>query len=176
MTQHGIAAEERRSWKTSATGEEPRIYHMDFPAKVGPWSYPVEGCPGQAATRTAMRVHFLHRHVLDTLVILVEVNLPHPLCPRCDMLFPWRALNSKHPATDQCARGAEQKRLRLGETDQRESLERVFEAYGDPLKNVTTFKYPGRVLTAGDYDWLAVVGNLGKARNSLGRLSRILSR
>ena len=30
------------------------------------------------------------------------------------------------------------------------------------------------MLTAGDDDWLTVVGNLGKARNSWGRLSRIL--
>ena len=34
----------------------------------------------------------------------------------------------------------------------------------------------GPVLTAGDGGWLAVVGNLGKARKSWGRLSRILSR
>ena len=38
------------------------------------------------------------------------------------------------------------------------------------------FKYLGRVLTAGYYDWLEVVGNLGKAINSWGRLSWILSR
>ena len=31
-------------------------------------------------------------------------------------------------------------------------------------------------MTAGEYDWFAVVGKLGKARKSLGRLSRILSR
>ena len=57
----------------------------------------------------------------------------------------------------------------------RESLERAFEAYMEPLENVTAFKYLGWVLTAGDNDWLAVVGNLGKARKSWGRLSRILS-
>ena len=34
----------------------------------------------------------------------------------------------------------------------------------------------GPVLTAGDGGWLAVEGNLGKARKSWGRLSRILSR
>ena len=32
------------------------------------------------------------------------------------------------------------------------------------------------MLTVGDGDWLAVVGNLGKARKSWGQLSRILSR
>ena len=35
MTQHGRAAEERQSLKTLATGEEPWIYCMAFPTKVG---------------------------------------------------------------------------------------------------------------------------------------------
>ena len=56
------------------------------------------------------------------------------------------------------------------------SLDRAFDAYGEPLENVTTFRYLGRVLTAGDNDWLEVVGNLGKAQKNWGRLSRILSR
>ena len=55
-------------------------------------------------------------------------------------------------------------------------MERAFEAYRELLENVTAFRYLGRVLTAGDNDWLAVVGNLGKARNSWGKLSRILIR
>ena len=56
-----------------------------------------------------------------------------------------------------------------------EILERDFEAYREPLENVTVFRYLGRVLTEG-YDYLlAVVGNLRKERNSWGRLSRILS-
>ena len=42
-------------------------------------------------------------------------------------------------------------------------MERYFEEYGEPLENVTTFQYLGRVLTAGDDDWLAVLGKLGKA-------------
>ena len=49
--------------------------------------------PGRAGTRTAMRVHFWIRHMRDTVIILEEGNLPHPICPRCDMLVPWRALN-----------------------------------------------------------------------------------
>ena len=56
----------------------------------------------------------------------------------------------------------------------RESLERAFEAYGEPIKNVLAFRYLERVLTAEDDDWLAVVGNLGKVRKSWGRLSRLL--
>ena len=45
-TQHGRAAEERWSWTTSATWEEPRTYCMVFPAKGGPLICPVEVCPG----------------------------------------------------------------------------------------------------------------------------------
>ena len=57
-----------------------------------------------------------------------------------------------------------------------ESMGRAFEAYGDPLENVTAFKYLGRVMTAGYDDWPAVVGNLQRARKSWGRLLQILSR
>ena len=55
----------------------------------------------------------------------------------------------------------------------RDSTERAFEAYGKPLETVATFKYLGRVMTAGDEDWLAVAGNLVKARKIWGRLLRI---
>ena len=53
-------------------------------------------------------------------------------------------------------------------------MERAFEAYEEMLKNVTAFRYLVQVLTAGDDEWIAVVGNLGKARKSWGRLSQIL--
>ena len=61
---------------------------MAFPVKGGLQSCPVEGFPSQAATRTAVWVHFLYRHALDTTVILEEVNLPHPRCTQFEMLVP----------------------------------------------------------------------------------------
>ena len=109
VTQHGRAAEEQLIWDASATGGEPQTYRMAFPNKGGPRSCPVEGCPGWAGTRTAMRMQFFNRYVQDIVIILEEGNLPHPRCPRCDMLVPWRALNVRHPATSQCAKGAEQR-------------------------------------------------------------------
>ena len=72
MIQHGRAAEETRSWKISSTRKDPWTYCMAFPAKGGPRICPVEVCPGRAATKTAMWVHFLHQNVLDTMVILEE--------------------------------------------------------------------------------------------------------
>ena len=134
MTQHGRAAERRQKWNTPAVGSGPQRYWMSFPAKRGPQKYPVAGCPGRVATRTEMRVHFLHRHVLDIVVILEEGNSPHPRCARCNMLVPRRALNRWHPGTAQCNKGAEQKRRRLAEAETRESMERAFEVYGAPIK------------------------------------------
>ena len=46
-----------------------------------------------------MQVHFVHRHVHDTVVFLEEGNLPLPRCPRCDLQGPRKALNGRHLGT-----------------------------------------------------------------------------
>ena len=92
------------------------------------------------------------------------------------MQVPHRALNGRHPGTVQCLKGAERKRRRLAEKENRENLEWDFKAYGAPIKSVSEFKYLGIILTAMDDDWPAVVGNLGKARRIWGRLSRVICR
>ena len=66
-----------------------------------------------------MRVHFVHRHVLVTVVMLEEGKFPHPRCAKCDMQVSLRALNGHHPGTAQCAKGAKRKRRRLAETETR---------------------------------------------------------
>ena len=77
QTQQGVA-----NWGLGQEGDEegggddPRTSRMAFPTNAVPRPCPVEGCSGRAATRTAMRVHFWHRHVWDTVVILEEGNLP----------------------------------------------------------------------------------------------------
>ena len=88
----------------------------------------------------------------------------------------WRALNGRHPGTAHCLKGVERKRRRLAETETRENLERAFEEYGAPIESVTAFKYLGKILTATDNIWPAVVVNLRDARRSWGRLSRVLNR
>ena len=136
----------------------------------------MEGCPGRVTTRTAIRVHFVHWHVLDTVVMLEEGNFSYPWCAKCNMQVPWRALNGRHQGTSQFLKGAERKRRRMEETDTRENSKQAFEAYGAPIESVTAFKYLGRILTATDDNWPEVVGNLGKSRRSWGRLSRVLGR
>ena len=97
-----------------------------------------------------MRVHFFHRHVRDTVIILEEGNIPQPWCPCCDILVPWRALNGLHITTTQCAEEVERKQRRMGEYEMQESEDRAFQAYARPLETVTSFKYMGRVLTTAD--------------------------
>ena len=74
-------------------------------------------------------VHFVHRHIQDTVVILEEGNLPHPRCTRCNLQVPRKALNGRHMGTAQCKKGAERKRRRLSETETQEKSERAFHAY-----------------------------------------------
>ena len=88
QTQHGKSTGGRRNWCNMPPGGEPRIYKMAFPATGGARNYLVEGCRGRAATWTEIRVHFLHRHVQDTVIILEEGNLPHIWCRRFNMLVP----------------------------------------------------------------------------------------
>ena len=121
-----------------------------------------------------MRVHFVHRHVHNTVVILEEGNLPLPRCPRCDLQVSRKALKGRHLETSQCRTGTERKRQRLAEAEMLATSEKAFHAYGIQMRAVAEFKYLGRVLTNTDDDWLAVAGNIRKARASWGRLERIL--
>ena len=121
-----------------------------------------------------MQVHFVHRHVHDTVVMLEEGNSPHPRCPMCDMQVPRKVLNGRHLGTAQCAKGAERKRRRLAETETKENLEQAFSAYGKPMEAVTEFRYLGRLLMATDDDRPAVAGNIKKAQRSWGRLAWVL--
>ena len=91
----------------------------------------------------ALRLHFVHQHVRDTMVILEKGNLPHPRCPRYNMLVPWAALNGRHTTTVQCEKGVERKHRQLVVEDMQVIMERAFQAYGWPLNLVTSFKYLG---------------------------------
>ena len=120
---------------------------MAFLTRERPRHCPVEGCSGKGeATRNAMRVHFWHMHVQDTVVILEEGDLPHPRCPLCDMLVPWWSLNVSHNVTAQCEKGTEQKQWQLLDQEARVATSREFSAYRHPLEVVTSFKYSRRVL------------------------------
>ena len=120
---------------------------MEFTNRTGHKPFPVEGCSGQALMWTAMRVHFWHQHGRDTVVILEEGNLPHPQCPLCGILMPWKALNGTHMRTSQFTRGAERRIRRLAVKEGKEVTDRAFSPSGRPLDMVTYFKYLGPVIS-----------------------------
>ena len=157
-------------------GNTPRAFQVRLLTKAGLRPYPVEGCSGQAATWTAMQVHLWHRNVRDTVVILEKGNLPHPQCPLCDMLVPWRSLRRMRQRTAQFKKGAEWKQRRLAEEEERAVTSRAFGAYGLPLEMVTSFKYLGRLILATDDHCPAVVRNLAKTRAVKRRLTMIIIR
>ena len=46
---------------------------------------------------TNLRIHFVHHHVMDTVVILEEGNRPCPRSLACDMFVSWVELTLSHP-------------------------------------------------------------------------------
>ena len=179
-----VESSDDSTWKSNSTaatvdppgGREGQDIQDVLPSKGGAESVSSGGGPGGVSDRTVMRVHFVHRHVHGTVVMLEEGNPPLPRCPRCDLQVSRKALNGRHLGTLQCKKGAERKQQRLEETETRENAERAFHAYGKPMEAVSEFRYLGRLLTATDDDWPAVAGNIRKARLSWGRLSRVLGR
>ena len=53
----------------------------------------------RAKIRSALWVHFMHRHVQDTVVILEKGTNPLSRCPKCDMFVTWRALDGRQQVT-----------------------------------------------------------------------------
>ena len=84
-----------------------------------------------------MRVHFMHRHVHNTVVMMEEGNLPLSRCPRCDLQVSRKALNGRHLGTVQCQKGAERKQRRLTETETQKNTETAFLAYGKLMAAVS---------------------------------------
>ena len=115
QTHHGVAKGRLGSEGDEAYGgvNEPRTYKMVFLPREEPRPCPVKGCSGRSSMRTAVRVHFWHLHVRDTVVILEEEHIHHPWRPLCDMLVPWKALNETHRRTTQCTQEAKRRRRRL---------------------------------------------------------------
>ena len=84
---------------TKHTHTHPRLYMVSFPIVTRLVECPMELCRGRALMRTKIRIHFLHHHMRDTIMILDKGNRPHPRCLNCDMIVPWAALNHHHHTT-----------------------------------------------------------------------------
>ena len=55
---------------------ESQTYLVSFPKHLSQLRYQVAGCLGGSSSRTNLQIHFAHRHMWDTIVILEEGNRP----------------------------------------------------------------------------------------------------
>ena len=90
------------------------------------------------------------------------------------MYVPQSSLNGLHPSTDICRRGKEQKLCRLEVEKERSWADISLTAYRYPLMEVSSFKYPGRLLLASEDNWLAFFTNHSEVHKKWDRLSRLL--
>ena len=72
---------------------------VSFPKRMLRLRCPVEECLGGASNRANPWVHFVHRRMWDTIVILEEENQPYPRCTQCDMFVSHKSLNVRHLTT-----------------------------------------------------------------------------
>ena len=114
----------------------------------------------------------------DTVVILEEGSHPTPSqdVPSVTCVVTQRELNGRHQAMAVCARGEERSRNKRRGGEAQRITTVAFQAYGRHLEAISEFKYLGRVLTASDDSWLAVVGKLSKAWRHWAPISIILGR
>ena len=111
-----------------------------------------------------LHIHFMHRNFYDTVVILDKGNHPHSRRACCNMFVPWDAVKDSHPGIEICAWGLEQNSHQLAAEAARSGAETILRAYGQPLDNSGSFKYPGRILSYTDNYLPADISNLRKER------------
>ena len=90
-------------------------------------------------SRFNLQVHFLHLHLQDVIVILEEVNRPHPQCPYCNMFIPWTAINWQKFATALFMQGVEPNFKILKGQESQEGDVLYFKGCVHPLAMVSCF-------------------------------------
>jgi hypothetical protein len=88
-----------------------------------------------------------------------------PQCLRC-LLFTSNAQTARHQQSKTCAAGYARKIRRLQQLANESGETTTLYVNGTAIKNVDSFRYLGRILTATDDDQLAIVHNLQKAKRS----------
>ena len=76
QTYNGVGMGYKR--ETPPPAGDPKTYRISFLSASRQRDCPVEGCKGRKTTRSGICVHFLHWHVIDTIVIMEGANLSHP--------------------------------------------------------------------------------------------------
>jgi hypothetical protein len=168
----GLFPETTESAEEPTTLSPPSENRISMDGKTAT-ACPVEGCTFRQTNRCQMRRHFRTRHIHDTIVI--EEEGPLPRCGSCGIFQ--RNVGPKHRETADCKSSTKTHKDRAKFAEhQKTAAETIFTVNGVPIKNVSEFKYLGRIVAYNDDDWPAVIWNLKKARIVWGKLGRILSK
>ena len=169
-TQHGVFCAEVLE-EEYLEARPARTYRAHQSAD-GVWRCPAPDCVGESRTKWTLRRHFRDRHPLD--FVDVPGEGVYRKCENCGMQTSPQALGRGHEGTRMCQEGGVRRRQQEARVNAALALRRQFEADGDALERVEVFKYLGRLLSQHDDDAQAVRANLGKARKSWARVSRVL--
>ena len=150
---------------------QPMEYRFNMPPRHDT-PCPVPACPYITNTRPEMRRHFRARHPEDTIIINEEGLLPQ--CEKCGIFQ--KDVGIRHQASKDCKKASKTQEARNDEKRQALAKQVTFMVGDTPIENVKQFKYLGRILEENDDDWLAVQGNVCRARQKWGRIGRILSK
>ena len=120
----------------------------------------MKGCGGQALTCTNLRIPVVRHHMQEMIVIMEEVNHPHPHCLAFDMFVSWAEINHHHPIIALCLRGSNRKRQQLADQEAWAGVATELRVHIQKMETVTYLKYLGHLLTDMDDYCPAVIVNL----------------
>ena len=92
----------RISQATNTTIDYPYkklIPGVDFPQMNTSINFLVEGCPRRETSRTNLQLHYMHRNLEETIVILNKGPCPHPCCNQCNIFIPQDAMLARYLST-----------------------------------------------------------------------------
>jgi hypothetical protein len=173
--QHGInisTCENRTPPHLANSGTEHtiRMLHNGDEAQC-----PVPGCDMTVKSRFGIRRHFQYHHPKDTIIIEGEGRFP--CCDRCGMFVnpSIQLINGSHQQTKICKEGARRREREARNLICLRATRQTFHIQDQQLDTVQKFHYLGRPLTSNDDDWVAMIYNLGKARQCWSMIARVLS-
>jgi len=151
----------------------PQLYTIDW-ARIEPTkACPVPFCTGSARHWYQLRCHFRDRHPQDRIHIRNESPDPLPQCHRCNLQL--SPSQTRHIGRQDCLRHELKKLQRDRLVTSYLAGQHPFQAAGQQLDKVLSFRYLGRIIAASNSDWPALYRNLQRARQQWAYIARPLA-
>ena len=120
----------------------------------------VKGCSGRETSHTNLHIHYIHRHLEDTIVVLNKGPCPHPWRNQCNIFIPQKKMLARHLGTTILNRVSELKHRHLASTTTQIEATTEFWVWNQVLEKLDTFKYLDMMLYFYEIEWPMVDRNL----------------